>query len=1067
MNGAQNGQMGGSWHATCSTADRQKVVNILAGQLQELMPQTYNDLKARTEADNFEKMMFQRSSSRDEYMSYIRRKINLFRERPRTNDLSQMPMQGNVNAGGRAAGQDNFYQRDRAQSGQMRSQATAGNAPAQASISQQQQIANIIRQGPIPAQLLAKIPMLPANVTTWPQVQECIANKVFPQSAIHAIKEVQNAHIQLVLRQHQQKANQMRKMASEPQLSSGAFPNNTNTSMNMNMNMNMSNSGMNSGNMANNNNSGNMPSNMSNMNNMSNMSNMSNMNNMSNMSNMSSMSNNNMGMGNMSAMTGSGASGNMGMGNSSGNSNYQNSGMNMSSMNSMNSMGNMGNMNMTPQMGSSATNGINNTSLQSSMMQQNYMALNNSQNRNQGQGQNQQQLVAARNGSMLTREEVAKYHREALLHLQRMQQNGQLQNLDQQKKLEFIRKYILQAKMKDQNALAQGNSQQVQQNRAQPQQNMNMMGNFANQQGQHQRQAAQSATGNLHAASQLQNMLGVPQAAPMLNHNMRGGKMNQSMGQSSKPPQSFGSNGQTQPRAPAGLGGTPMQSFLPQLTDEMKQRLQTIGAEVSQKQVPLKDVTMLLSDQEKATVRELMGQLASQYQNVDHILTYFYVLSGNAEGTKRLMQLKLMTKTIYENLRQDVYLAGPELVDRIRGQYQKFSDYVREQIALRKEQQESLKLQQLQQQQQPQPPQQQNQGPGQGMHGNTVNGLNAGAGQFMQNNQQFSNPGMPQLMPGNYSGQQVGVAQQNNSQYVQKPVSQLQQQQQQQYARNIQNQAMPPQKNLPSNVPNPRIGSSPITIPSGASPVNAKQPYKASTAKKGGNATAANRRKNAKPSSAMPTPVSAPTPATLANAIKTPNTMPTPLLPQTQSNKGTPNESSPTNDLKIAGLDKEPLVGDVFGKNSTDFHVIKRRELLNTDPEQFFFSALSNLLDLDGENKHGDDAHGPLKLPLLPKHSGEWTADIKPFALVSAFRQVDSIKDLTSADILADCAELVKLETVKTEPAIKRELDEDEDLELLFVDKKFRAAELAFDDSTISLVEYDDWKSWLTKLQET
>lgn len=520
-----------------------------------------------------------------------------------------------------------------------------------------------------------------------------------------------------------------------------------------------------------------------------------------------------------------------------------------------------------------------------------------------------------------------------------------------------------------------------------------------------------------------------------------------------------------------------MLSFLPPMTDEIKLRLQNISAEVAQSKVPLKDVTMLLSDAEKLRVRDMMQQLLQQYQNADNILGYFYVLSGNADGAKRLLQLKLMTKNILENLRQDTYLAGPDLIEKMRLQYQKFTDYVKEQILARKAQQEAIKQQPQQHlnqnqnpQGQPAPPIQQ-QGPAQGMRG-AVNG------QYAQNNQQYPQ-NMSQLMPGGYNNSQniapPGQPQQSpqvqsmqHGQFnQQKPISQ---QPPQQYARALPNQNMQPQK-LPGAAPGPRLGSSPIPIPGAASPGTKSQPYKATPAKKA-TTTAANRRKNAKSSSAIPTPASAPTPATLANAIKTPNNMPTPLLPQTHSNRGTPNESSPTNDLKTMSMEKEPFVGDVFGRNSTDFQQAKRRELSDANPEKFFFSALSNLLEIGEEfgGKSAEDSQLPLKSPLSPKHSGEWSAEIKPFALVSAFRQVEAIKDLTCSDILSDCAELVKLESAdreaNSERSLKRELEEEEDLDLLFVDKKFGLEELAFGECG-SLVEFDDWKSWLTKLQET
>lgn len=1088
--------MVGSWHVQCPPEDRRKIIHVLVTTLKALQPNTYNDQRARAEAETFEKMAFQKAQSRDEYMAYIRKKVNQLRQG--SNDANQMAPQGNANntAGNQnraSVGQNNFFPRDRQQQQQQQPmqqmRAQQPNSAGQPMLTQQQQqqaqIANMIRTGPIPQQLLAKMPMLPPNVITWPQVMECMNKKMIPQSAAPLIKEMQAAHIQLVLRQQQQqqqqqKMNQLRKMNAESQGTNGGQGNmlagygnsaNTNASnamagMNMNMSNNVSGMGMN--------------------------------------------------MGGMGGMSGGNNGGNMG-----GMNNVANAGMNMNmnNMGGMNNMGNMSNMNMNRQMGNSGGNNMSNQSQQSQMMQQqNYMnnktqAKQQMPGQNMGMGMNQQQQqqqaqnpnqLAAKLISQLTKEEIEKYSREAMAYLMRLQQNGSmLQNLDQNQKQMFIRKYILQYKLSKTPAINPGITPKLQPNK--PQQNMNMMGNFGALQPQLQQQMGQQQIGqqmgqqqqmgqmnqnsvNMHVAPQT-TMGNVSQPSnDMMSQSMRAAKINAM--QQSKPvqvPFNGAPNGARPPNGALGGLGALLSSLIPPLTDEMKLQLQSLGAEIAQKQQPLKDITLLLSEADKARVKELMAQLAQQALNVDNILTYFYVLTtGNSrvDGAKRLLQLKMMTKNIYDNLRQGIYLANPDLVEKMRLQYLKFTDYVKERILAQKAQQDGLNHQQQQQQQQQmqpqnplsaqllrqgQQPQNQQQMP-QGMRNNM--------GQYVQNNAQYSQQGMQLMMPGGFAGGAQPVSappaqQLPQNAYTQKsmtqPVTAIPLQQLQ-YARNMPNLGTPPQKMMPNSATSAaRMGSSPIPVPGAGSPPAGKQANKTAPVKKP--AAAAGRRKNAKPTSAIPTPASAPTPATLANAIKTPNNIPTPLLPQTHSNKGTPNESSPSNDMKTVILDKEPIMGDVFRKNSSDSRVAKRRELSNTDPEKFFFSALSNLLELGDDvdaikTSGGDDGAGTLKSPLSPKAHSDWSADIKPFALVSAFRQVDAIRDLTSSDILAECAELVKLEAPPSDATkVKRELEDDEDLELLFVDKKHKV-NFGFEDGN-TLVEFDDWKSWLTKLQET
>ena len=113
------------------------------------------------------------------------------------------------------------------------------------------------------------------------------------------------------------------------------------------------------------------------------------------------------------------------------------------------------------------------------------------------------------------------------------------------------------------------------------------------------------------------------------------------------------------------------------------------------------------------------------------------------------------------------------------------------------------------------------------------------------------------------------------------------------------------------------------------------------------------------------------------------------------------------------------------------------------------------------------------KSPLSPAiHGGEWTCEIKPNAITSAFRQVDSIKELVSNDIIERCTNLAIEESDRrnvngevngiegsSNGGIKRS-SEDDDLENLFVEKKARTAEEDYK-YVYEPVSFDEWKQFV------
>lgn len=1080
--------MGGTWHLTCGVSDRQKVIRVLALTLKEIQNNNFDEQKSATMAQEFEKYTFMKAQSREDYFLMIKQKVNQLRSGIRNNPQMVSNMGQNNDMNGQNMGNQNMngnymarqqnvqMMRNSIMTQQTQPKAQQQQAQQQRPVSQQlqqlqplqlqqslqptqqqiQQISSMIRTVPIPLALLAKVPNLPPNVNTWTQIYDCFQKKVIPASAMALIKEIHNAHFQLALRQHQQlKLAQFQRMNGNNQTADASMRMQQNNQLNMNANNSSNNMNANMGNMSNMNNMGNM----NNMNNMGNMGNMSNMNNMGNMSGVNNINNAN--MNNVNNMNRQMQGNNMNMGQQlmqqqqQLNNNFRGANKPQNLQQQQQQQQNLMSHNMAAQLQQNAANVMK---TQAPQIQNVQLQINNAP---MGMGQNQQQQAAQAKGPtpniQITSQDLAKYSGDAVAFLHKLQQNGSLQaNFDQAQKLNFIRKYIYHQKL---NALKQQKAQNPQSQANMPQagfQSMHQL-NQPNQQiqaqGQAQAQAQippqqqpqqQSVQQNIsnQAIPHLLPMMGQmaqPNATPMVNQaGMNFSPMMAQKGMANQQPAANLSQNALRQNSTA--------SFMPPFTDEMKLKMRALFEEVSKSNVPLRDVTMLLSEKEKFQVKDLMNRVNQEYANVDSIMSYFYVLTRNLEGTKRLIQMKRMNKTIMDNLQRGVYLANPDLVEKLRSQYQKYFEYVKEQITLRKQQQAG----------QPQQSAPQN-----------AQGRNAHPGQF-PGNQQFAAQNVNQNqqnfpIPPNVS--QMGMQQ------LGMPV---QQQQQQQFMRNATNAQQDWQK-AGNNMAAQRMGgamaSSPIA-PTAASPPPSQlsSKSKAPATKRPSVGAAAGRRKSNKTGN---TPsASAPTPATLANAIKTPNSISTPHLPQTQSNKSTPADNSPYLDNKNPAAVETPLLGEVFGMSSADTKLMKRRELSTTNPEKFFFAALSNLLDIPdldaGQVSTKAGANGNAKSPLSPTVSGEWSSDVKPFAICSAFRQVEQIKELTSSDILHECGEMVEQEAlVKKETGIKREREEETDLDLLFGEKKMKIEETEFEKYLHEPVEFEEWKGWINSLQET
>lgn len=1136
--------MGGTWHLKQNPDERQKIIQIVVATLKDIQGVDFNEATAIKQAHDFEKYMFMKCTSRDEYLNQIKQKVHQMRGSLRNNSgpgmqqpqnpqnaqnvqnqqflaharqaqahqqqqqqqqhqQQQIPGQQNIGLGlgtdapnqgmnffpqnqmqmrngmmpqllpqqghqqvpqaqmNRAAPQQQMPQQQQQQQ-QHQQQQNSLSGPQQGSgpqginrnignqltPQQIQQLSAMIKNVPIPPVFLNKIPNLPPNVNTWARIYDLAQKKVIPLSSLPAIKEVHNAHLLIVMHQQLQRLAQRRmsNMNGGPG-SGGAMASTSSNDQNININsLNNTNTGMN------------------------------NMNNMNNMDKLSRPSTGQMNMQNQQMQQQQAAFKN----NSNKNDQYT----------MLNSMGMQ-----RPQLRQSQT---------TPMMKQQQMSNQSNLNiagPNPG-NQQQQQTLGKMPNFQITPQDMMEYQAQALAYLSRAQQDGKIPpNLDNNAKQNFIRKYIYHQKatawrneqLKAAQSKGNGSAQLNVGPQRTPQQLLMGQGGFPSQPLQQQNQPQQQVMGGLQS-------MGQPQQSPMMG-NMQQPNAASMMNQGNNQPlfspvmqQKFPMQGQ---QVNLGNVNAPLNQIrrpqgVPPITDEMKMKLRSLFDEVARgDSFQLKNHTTSLSDQDKLRMKDLMVKINQQYANVDSVLSYYYVLTSDIGGTKKLIQMKFMSRNIIESYQKGIYLANPEILEKLIVHFQRYFDVVKKELTARRQQQ-----QQQQQQQQPQKidstqPQMSaaqqrpamNQPTAQMTGQRPMQPLPQGDQRFMPQNasqgaQNYMPSGMGQLpnMASQLQAQQVPpVPPQQQLQPQQQLSNQrsmgVQQPSQQQFTRNAtygqisQNQpdwlkAVNPEQR--GAQPSPQMQSQPV-------PKNTAKGKKASTSGTAG------RRKSTKASGTMPTPGnSAPTPATLANAIKTPNSMPTPQVIQSNSNKGTPIDVSPNSDNKGANVtSKEPIVGEVFGANKVDSKLDSRRELSKTDPEQFFFAALSNLLEVDKADstngtKGGSAGTDHTKSPLSP-NSAEWTCAVKPEAIKSAFCQVDCIKELTAMEILEECAKMVDRDAKKREEvnSRKREREEPDDIDILFNDtdaKKIKSED--FDRFMFEPVEFDEWKNWLTGLQQ-
>ncbi|KAI5968662.1 GAL11 [Candida margitis] len=991
-NGVPNGNnMAGvtSWHGMYTGEERQRVVQIIMDTLTDLHGSNPNfDFQRLSKmAQDFEKIVYEKSPSRDDYLKAIKSKVNQLRLQkqqvsgqsiPPNNQVNQQQQQqqrtqqmqarnslnSNPNsnmspvnaqnmqflqqqAQARSQSQAQIQARQQQlrqmvnnQQGQgMQSARQMGAQPTpqqqQASAAQpptnfaqrpgtnpngptgtdQQvppQLLQLIRSSPIPPPLLSKIPNLPKGVTTWNQIFDCIKRKVISQDILPLVRDIHSTHMQLVMRQQQQKMN----VRSE----GNASGNNANPIGDDELKLNQTNSSI-----------GNV-----------------------NLNNLTPQQRQQIFQRQREAQqrqVASGASQNgPGL-----NQNFNQQGLPQQ---------------QAPQQQAAPP-------IQPPPQQQ--VPPQKTPFQQPQQPQQPPQPVDQRPPQFqVTQQDYAKYSNDALTLLNRLQQQKQIAGqLDANMKETFIRKYILHQKnqlWKQQIAAQSGATglgiQNVQpQAQNIPQQPRPQIPQNAPLPMQQSGGANQSGK-TIPIQQQSSPMIGTSNT-PLMKPNAPAQK------NLSSPLINQRDTVMTEPTVPpsrAAPGGpnAGLSSLLPPLTDEAKLRLRQLVEEVSRNNVLLRDVTTLLSPKDKGAVRDAMNRIQESYGNVDSIISYFYLFTKNVEGTKRLIQMKYMTKNILDNLKRGVYLAGPDLLEKLRNQYAKYFDYVKEQISHRRQQMaasantgipptQPMPAQQQPIQSQQPPPQAQSQLQG-------AQSMMQGASGAID--QMFANPNVqasPHLFaPGvNQSphqlsqslppqiAQQQGFANQGMPGFpIGRQPSQSSMQMNQNWG-NVANERVP--NNLQQQVPPPTQQQGQQVAPQQRNSVSQTKPKKAPPKKKR-NST-----------------VTAATPNAIASSIKTPHNVGTPQIQnslQSPQIKNTPAPSAPTPKPNAPASAPAPTSApsstgptsaggttplthstpeiDIFSMSNDS---VKRRELSVTDPKQFFVESMRKLLELDEPNK--------------------------------------------------------------------------------------------------------------------
>ena len=1106
-----------SWHHMYANNDRQRIVQIITLTLRDIQGNRFDSARALAIAQEYEKLTFRNSESREQYLKLIKLKIQQLKQNmppqqnqmlnnppmqqqnpqnnnsgnpmmnlnmnnvQMNNNLPQQNNQTNMNnrfgAGGMPNGNNSApkpnatpLQGNRSLNQPMNMDVPLNNMPPQQQQQQQQrppqqqqptnlqtlQISQLIRNTPIPPALLAKLPNLPPNVNTWQQIFDLASSRMLP-TPLSIVKEVHHTHLQLAMRQQQMRQAQVQALQQQQQQVGQQHMRQQQPPQQQPPQQHAQQQAQ------------------------------------------------------QQAHSQAQAQAQQQFARQQ--QHQQQQQQQQQQRQQQQQQQQQQQMRQQPQqMRQNLQGGMNQQNLNQNMNMNNNVNNSMINNQQMGQNVNNNSMNSTTASNMpnpqppqfqITQQDYLRYSQDALALLSRIQQSKNV-TADAQQKDNFIRKFIIHQKTqlwRQQMGLPtttnnnNSNQNNVPNNvpnsgpnnftNTNPNANvsMNNMGNNvvnptpANQ--------ANSASVRMPYNSMLPAMNQSPQLQQRMVNNVQPNNTSATMNINQHPTV----NNNVQPGANAstnnnGINAANFNQILPPPTEEMKAKLRQLIEEVSRNNnVLLKDQTHTLSAMDKNIVRESIMRISQQYADVDKIISYFFLLTRNTEGTRRLIQMKYMTKNILESSARNIYLAGPDLLEKLRVQYQKYFDYVKDQFQLRR--------QNLQNNQQGAPNQKPNQ-PGQNMGMGVSQHQGPGADpaisdqsqQMLQGNQQFPpqmnmKMAMPQGQQPPPQQQQQQQPQQPNSAQMPIPRTGLVPVGPQQFAQPV---GMDSQWQMSQR--NNNVNSSPM-IPQSMSPImvnhqsppsqNIKPAGKTVATPKKKPSISSGRRKTSTKGpvnvNSIPTPAGANMGTPGSTSMKTPNSIPTPQV-HPHSNKNTPQAQSPT--YNAAAQSNESIATtDIFTSNG-DTKLTRRRDLSNSDPEKFFYAALANLLELDEPTNKGaiTGIYTPQPTPQLMDGGlnvspysplKEWTCEIKHEAITSSFRQVDSIREMVCDDIIDDCSKLTE-EDIKPDfsKGIKRDRSiADNEIDILFGDEK--KPRLCEDDFKFvhEPIAFDDWKLFI------
>ncbi|SCU90932.1 LADA_0F07162g1_1 [Lachancea dasiensis] len=158
-----------------------------------------------------------------------------------------------------------------------------------------------------------------------------------------------------------------------------------------------------------------------------------------------------------------------------------------------------------------------------------------------------------------------------------------------------------------------------------------------------------------------------------------------------------------------GQSQPPPKFSLPRPTEQDLMVLRRISAEIQKSHLRLSNITNQISQEQKQSIRNKLQLNRQLFTNVDSFIPTLYMITRNEENVRQLLQIRMLTKEITEHASRGIFIVPPEVVDKVIFRYQKYYEFIKDQVLRRHQQIIAARQQQQQQQQQQTQPTQQTQ----------------------------------------------------------------------------------------------------------------------------------------------------------------------------------------------------------------------------------------------------------------------------------------------------------------------------------------------------------------------